>query len=65
MKISENLRTILKERNIKPCALEERIGMKDSGYIYRIIRGDIENPRVYTVKKIADYLEVSIEELII
>lgn len=41
---------------------------KESGvsatYIYQLAKGKRKNPNVNVVKKIADYLEVTIEELL-
>jgi transcriptional regulator with XRE-family HTH domain len=61
--ISDNLNKIIKEKNIKVHDLSKEIGVHHSS-IYRILNNENNNPGIYTVKKIADGLGVSIESLI-
>lgn len=63
MTIDDKLRAILKERNISIHKLSKEAGIPVSN-IYKIVQGKNLNPGVYTVKAIADYLEITIDELI-
>lgn len=63
MTIDDRLKAILKERNISIYKLSKEAGIPVSN-IYKIIQGKNLNPGVYTVKAIADYLEITIDELI-
>ena len=57
------LRQILKERNISIHKLSKEADIPVSN-IYKIIQGKNLNPGVYTVKAIADYLGITIDELV-
>lgn len=61
--INIKISRILKERNININKLAKEAGIPVSN-IYKIMQGKNLNPGVYTVKAIAEYLEVSIESLI-
>lgn len=63
MGINSKLKRILKEKkiSINKLAIEADIPVSN---IYKIVQGRNLNPGIYTVKKIADYLGISIDELI-
>ena len=63
MRISDNLLKIIKEKNIKVHDLAKKSQVHHSA-IYRILKEENKNPGVYTVKKIADYLGITIDELL-
>ncbi|MBN9647714.1 helix-turn-helix transcriptional regulator [Terrisporobacter glycolicus] len=63
MTIDDRLRVILKERNISIHKLAKAADIPISN-IYKIIQGKNLNPGVYTVKAIADYLGITIDELV-
>lgn len=63
MAINDKINWILQERNISVNKLAKESNIPVSN-IYKIIQGKNLNPGVYTVKKIADYLGVTIESLI-
>lgn len=63
MKINYNLNRILKERNINVHQLSKGAGITHEN-IYKILKEKNKNPGVYTVKKIADYLGVTVDELL-
>lgn len=63
MRISDNLLKIIKEKNIKVHDLAKQSQVHHSA-IYRILKEENKNPGVYTVKKIADYLGLTIDELL-
>jgi len=61
--INDRLNRILKERNISVHKLAKKADIPVSN-IYKIIEGKNSNPGVYTVKDIADYLGITIDELV-
>ena len=61
--INVELSRILKERKISVNKLSKEADIPLSN-LYKIIQGKNLNPGVYTVKKIADYLGLTIDELI-
>lgn len=63
MSISDKLFKIIKDKNIKVHDLAKESKMHHSA-IYRILKGENKNPGIYTVKKLAEALGVSIESLI-
>jgi predicted transcriptional regulator len=63
MEISDKINQILKERNISANKLAKEADIPVSN-IYKIIQDKNLNPGVYTVKAIADYLGITIDELI-
>lgn len=63
MGINDKLKNKIEEKEIKIHKMAKEVGVHHSE-IYRILNGQRRNPGVYTVKRIADYLEVNIEELI-
>ncbi len=63
MTINVNLNRILKEKNINVHQLSRGAGVNHEN-VYKILSEKNKNPGVYTVKKIADYLGITIDELI-
>ena len=63
MNINENLSRILKERNLNVHQISKGAGVAHEN-VYKILKEKNKNPGVYTVKKIADYLGLTIDELI-
>ena len=63
MAIDDKINQILKERNISIHKLSKEAEIPVSN-IYKIMQGKNLNPGVYTVKAIADYLGVTIDELV-
>lgn len=63
MAINDKLNQILEERNISVNRLAKEADIPVSN-IYKILDKKNLNPGVYTVKRIAEYLNVTIEELI-
>lgn len=63
MGINDKLKNKIEEKEIKIHKMAKEVGVHHSE-IYRILNGQRRNPGVYTVKRIADYLDVNIEELI-
>ena len=63
MEISDKINQSLKERNISANKLAKEADIPVSN-IYKIIQDKNLNPGVYTVKAIADYLGITIDELI-
>ena len=63
MKLNDNLNRILKERNINVHQLSRGAGVNHEN-LYIILKEKNKNPGIYTVKKIADYLGVTVDELL-
>ncbi len=63
MTIGDKINQLLRLRNMKAYILAEKIET-DPSNLYRIIRNENTNPTIKIVKKIADALEVSVDELI-
>ena len=61
--LSNKLKTIIKERDINVNQLADETDISFSN-IYKIINGVNANPGIYTVKKIADYLGLTLNDLI-
>ena len=63
MRISDKLYKIIKEKNIKVHDLARESKVHHSA-IYRTLKEENKNPGIYTVKKLADALGISVENLI-
>lgn len=63
MEINYKLNRILKEKNINVNSLAKGADIPVSN-IYKILHGKNKNPGIYTIKRIADYLEVSLDNLV-
>ncbi|HCD9823963.1 helix-turn-helix domain-containing protein [Clostridioides difficile] len=63
MLIGDNISQILRKRNIKPYKLAKELEIDESG-LYKIIRNEKKNPTINTLIKIADYLDITLDELV-
>ena len=63
MRISDKLFKVIKDKNIKVHDLARESKVHHSA-IYRILKEENNNPGIYTVKKLADALGISVENLI-
>jgi putative transcriptional regulator len=63
MRPSENIQNILKEKGINAYKMSKDIEISHSN-LYDILNGKNDNPRIRTIKKIADYLNVTVDELL-
>lgn len=63
MTINNKINRLLEERNISVNKLAKESDIPSSN-IYKIIQGRNLNPGIYTVKAIADYLGITIDELV-
>lgn len=63
MLINDKINQLLKEKNISANKLAKEADIPVSN-IYKIVQNKNLNPGVYTVKAIADYLGITIDELI-
>ncbi len=60
--LAKNLHTLLKVRNISEYDLSQALNMPVMT-VRRLVSGETEDPRISTLKTIADYLNVSIDSL--
>ncbi|HBG7746401.1 TPA: helix-turn-helix transcriptional regulator [Clostridioides difficile] len=63
MLIGDNISQILRKRNIKPYKLAKELEIDESG-LYKILRNEKKNPTINTLIKIADYLDITLDELV-
>jgi transcriptional regulator with XRE-family HTH domain len=63
VRISDKLFKVIKDKNIKVHDLARESKVHHSA-IYRILKEENKNPGIYTVKKLADALGISVENLI-
>lgn len=63
MRIGENIQYILDRKEIKPYKMAKEIGISQ-GNLYDILNGKNSNPTIKVLKKITDYLEITVDELI-
>ena len=63
MRIAYNLSKIIKEKNVKIYEMSKESGVHHS-LIYRILTEENKNPKIDTMKRLADYLEVTVDDLI-
>ncbi len=61
--ISQNLSALMAEKGIKSAELARKIGVGQP-VIHRLMTGVTDNPQVYTLQPIAEYFNISIEQLI-
>lgn len=59
----EKLKTLMIDENLNIPKLSKKTGIS-VGRLSEILSGKAKNPRIDTVKKIANALEVSVEEII-
>ena len=63
MRRSDKLFKVIKDKHIKVHDLARESKVHHSA-IYRILKEENKNPGIYTVKKLADALGISVENLI-
>ena len=63
MAVDDKINQLLEERNMSIHKLAKEANIPVSN-IYKITQGKNLNPGVYTVKAIADYLGITIDELV-
>lgn len=56
----EKIKELCKSKGIPICKMEEDLGLAQ-GYVYKL---DKSSPSVDNAKKIADYLKITVDELI-
>lgn len=63
LEIGKRIQYTLTKNDIKPYKMAEEIGISQ-GNLYDILNGKNSNPTIKVVKKIADYLGVTVDELL-
>ncbi|HBF6217999.1 helix-turn-helix domain-containing protein [Clostridioides difficile] len=63
MLIGDNIKQILRKRDIKPYKLAKELDIDVSG-LYKLLRNKSSNPTIDTLIKLADYLDITLEELV-
>lgn len=63
MKIGKRIQYTLKKKGIKAYKMAKEIGISN-GNLYDILNGKNSNPTIKVVKRIADYLGVTVDELL-
>ena len=63
MEIAKRIQYTLAKNDIKQYKMAEEIGISQ-GNLYDILNGKNSNPTIKVVKKIADYLGVTVDELL-
>ncbi|MCC0660377.1 helix-turn-helix domain-containing protein [Clostridioides sp. ZZV14-6044] len=63
MLIGDNISQILRKRNIKTYKLAKELNIDVSG-LYKLLRNKSSNPTIDTLIKLADYLDITLDELV-
>ena len=63
MLIGDNIKQILRKRDIKPHKLAKELDIDVSG-LYKLLRNKSSNPTIDTLIKLADYLDITLDELV-
>lgn len=63
MLIGDNIKQILRKRDIKPYKLAKELDIDVSG-LYKLLRNKSYNPTIDTLIKLADYLDITLDELV-
>ncbi|ALP05079.1 TPA: helix-turn-helix transcriptional regulator [Clostridioides difficile] len=63
MLIGDNIKQILRKRDIKPYKLAKELDIDVSG-LYKLLRNKSSNPTIDTLIKLADYLDITLDELV-
>lgn len=63
MEIGKRIQYTLAKKDIKPYKMAKEIGISQ-GNLYDILNGKNSNPTIKVVKKITDYLGVTVDELL-
>ena len=61
--VGVNVRRLRKEKGLSRAKLASELGLTGHGVEY-IENGKVKNPRLNTLKKLADFFNISIDELI-
>lgn len=61
--LHEHIKRICKEKNVTGYQLSKMTGISNS-LLYKILREDTADPQISTLIKIADALDVSLDELV-
>lgn len=61
--ISENLKKLIEKYNLNTLELARRTGIGQP-VIYRIMTGETDNPKIATVRTLADYFGISVNQLL-
>ena len=63
MLIGDNIKQILRKRDIKPYKLAKELNIDVSG-LYKLLKNKNSNPTIATLIKLADYLDITLDELV-
>ncbi|MFL8634459.1 helix-turn-helix domain-containing protein [Clostridioides difficile] len=63
MLIGDDIKQILRKRDIKPYKLAKELDIDVSG-LYKLLRNKSSNPTIDTLIKLADYLDITLDELV-
>ncbi|AUA36814.1 phage regulatory protein [Clostridioides difficile] len=63
MLIGDNIKQMLRKRDIKPYKLAKELNIDVSG-LYKLLRNKSSNPTIDTLIKLADYLDITLDELV-
>ncbi|HIE4741903.1 helix-turn-helix domain-containing protein [Clostridioides difficile] len=63
MLIGDNIKQILRKRDIKPYKLAKELNIDVSG-LYKLLRNKSSNPTIDTLIKLAAYLDITLDELV-
>ena len=63
MLIGDNIKQILRKRDIKPYKLAKELNIDISG-LYKLLKNKNSNPTIDTLIKLADYLDITLDELV-
>ena len=63
MLIGDNIKQILRKRDIKPYKLAKELNIDVSG-LYKLLKNKNSNPTIDTLIRLADYLDITLDELV-
>ena len=63
MLIGDNIKQILRKRDIKPYKLAKELNIDISG-LYKLLKNKNSNPTIDTLIKLADCLDITLDELV-
>lgn len=63
LEIGKRIQYTLTKKEIKPYKMAKEIGISQ-GNLYDILNGKNSNPTIKVLKKITDYLDITVDELI-
>lgn len=62
--IGKKIRQIRQEKGLSVYRVAKDVGLTRDSTLHAIESGASKNPSVYTIKKICDYLEITIDDLL-